>query len=136
MKDASLSAYRSNKHVKYSCKYHIIFCPKYRRKVLVEEVSERLEQILKDLCIELNCILIEYEIMPDHVHLLVDVDPVLGVNSFVSRLKGRSSRVLRSEFPSLKSRLPCLWTSSYFVSTVGGVSLEVVKQYIDNQKNV
>ena len=74
--------------------------------------------------------------MPDHVHMLVEVDPQYGVHRLVKQIKGRSSRLLRSEFPTLKSRLPTLWTNSYFVSTVGGAPLEVVKQYVANQRTV
>jgi putative transposase len=74
--------------------------------------------------------------MPDHVHLLIDVDPQFGVHRVVKAIKGRSSRLLRSEFRWLRSRLPTLWTNSYFVSTVGGAPLAVIKRYIENQKNV
>ena len=77
-----------------------------------------------------------YVIMPDHVHLLVEVDPQYGIHRLVRQIKGRSSRLLRHEYPWLKSRLPSLWTNSYFVSTVGGAPLEVIKQYIENQKRV
>jgi putative transposase len=76
------------------------------------------------------------EVMPDHVHLLIEVDPQYGINKAVRHLKGQTSRVLRNEFPNLRRRLPCLWTNSYFVSTVGGAPLSVIKQYIENQKNV
>ena len=76
------------------------------------------------------------EIMSDHVHLLVECDPQFGINRLIRSIKGRSSRVLRNEFPKLRSRIPCLWTNSYFVSTVGGVPLAVIKQYIENQKHV
>ena len=79
---------------------------------------------------------IEMEIMPDHVHLLMGVDPQFGVHRAVKAIKGKSSKVMRSEFPSLRSRLPSLWTHSYFVSTVGGAPLSAIKQYIENQKNV
>lgn len=74
--------------------------------------------------------------MPDHVHLLVECDPQFGIHRLVKQIKGRSSRFLRAEFPHLKSRIPTLWTNSYFVATVGGASLEVIKQYIENQRNV
>jgi putative transposase len=74
--------------------------------------------------------------MPDHVHLLVECHPQLGINRLIRSIKGRSSRVLRFEFPKLRSRIPCLWTNSYFVSTVGGAPLAVIKQYIENQKHV
>lgn len=74
--------------------------------------------------------------MPDHVHLLMEVEPQYGIHKAVKQIKGYSSKVLRAEFPWLKSRLPSLWTNSYFVSTVGGAPLAVIKQYIENQKNV
>lgn len=76
------------------------------------------------------------EVMPDHVHLLISVAPQFGIHHLVKQMKGRSSRYLRQEFPHLKSRLPTLWTNSYFVATVGGAPLEVIKKYIENQKNV
>lgn len=128
--------YKSNNNVLYSCKYHAVWCPKYRRKVLVPPIDARLKQIIAEVCAEMRSEIIEMEIMPDHVHLLVECDPQFGINRLVRAIKGRSSRLLRREFPALKSRLPCLWTGSYFVSTVGGTPLSVIKQYIENQKNV
>ena len=126
--------YRSNRNVVYSCKYHVVWCPKYRRSVLVNGVDEPLKAILREVADETRSELIEFEVMPDHVHVLVEVDPQFGIHSLVKLMKGRSSRLLRQEFPWLKSRLPNLWTNSYFVSTVGGSPLAVVKQYIENQK--
>jgi putative transposase len=128
--------YKYNRHILYSSKYHVVFCPKYRRKVLVNGVDKRLKQIIDQVAKELGCEVIELEIMPDHVHLLCEVDPQFGVHKFVKRIKGLSSRLLRQEFPQLKSRLPTLWTHSYFVSTVGGAPNAILKQYIENQKNV
>src|SRR3972149_6336269 len=118
-------SYKSNRNVVYSCKYHVIWCPKYRRKVLIHLV-----------CQEMNAEILELEIMSDHVHLLVEVDPQLGIHLLIKKTKGRSSRLLRQEFLWLRSKLPTLWTNSYFVSTVGGAPLQVVKQYIEDQKNV
>ncbi len=129
-------AYKSNRNVYYSCKYHVVWCPKYRRKVLVEEVSKRLAQIIREVCQEHHAEVLSLEVMPDHVHLLVECDPQLGIHRLVRFMKGRSSRLLRQEFPVLKRKLPTLWTNSYFVSTVGGAPLLVVKQYIENQKYV
>lgn len=126
--------YKSNNNVVYSCKYHVVWCPKYRRSVLVNGVDKRLKRIMLDTAKEYRAEVIELEVMPDHVHLLIEVDPQYGVHRMVRQLKGRSSRILRSEFPSLSTRLPTLWTNSYFVSTVGGSPLAVVKQYIENQK--
>lgn len=120
----------------YSNKYHVVWCPKYRRKVLIDAVAKRLERILKTLCAEMRVDILALEIMPDHVHLLCEVDPQFGIHRLVKRLKGNTSRTLRQEFPSLKSRLPTLWTHSYFVSTVGGAPLSVIKQYVENQRDV
>lgn len=128
--------YKSNNNVTYSCKYHVVWCPKYRRKVLVDGVDTRLKEIIEDICKE-HCIeIIEMEIMPEHVHLLMEVDPQYGVHKAVKKIKGRTSRILRQEFNWLSSRIPSLWTNSYFVSTVGGAPLSIIKQYIKNQKNV
>ena len=127
---------RSNNNVTFDCKFHVVWCPKYRRKVLVTGVDDRLEAILAEVCRERDAIILDQEVMPDHVHLLVDCDPQFGIHRLVKLLKGRSSRVLRDEFPWLRSRLPTLWTNSYFVSTVGGAPLVIVKKYIENQKNV
>ena len=128
--------YRSNNNVVYSCKYHVVWCPKYRRKVLVDGVDKRLKEIAQAVAEEMHFEIIEMEVMPDHVHMLVEVDPQLGIHKVVKRIKGRSSHDLREEFPWLKRRLPSLWTNSYFASTVGGAPLAIVKQYIENQKNV
>lgn len=128
--------YRSNRNVVYSCKYHVVWCPKYRRKVLISPIDERLKKILQETISEHGSELIEMEVMPDHVHLLVGCDPQFGIHRLVKLLKGKSSRILRQDFPSLRSRLPTLWTNSYFVSTVGGAPLAVIKQYIENQKHV
>ena len=132
----SLKDYKSHNNVVYSSKYQVVWCPKYRRKVLVDAIAKRLEQIVRKLCKEMRVEVIAMEIMPDHVQLLVEVDPQFGIHRLVKRLKGVSSRYLRQEFPTLKSRLPTLWTNSYFVSTVGGAPLSVIKQYVENQKNV
>jgi putative transposase len=99
-------------------------------------VDERLKAILREVITETRSGVIELEVMPDHVHLLVEVDPQFGIHKLVKLAKGRSSHLLRREFPGLRSRLPTLWTNSYFVSTVGGSPLAVVKQYIENQKRV
>lgn len=128
--------FKSNNNVTYSCKYHVVWCPKYRRKVLVDGVDTRLKEILQEVATEKQAEIIEVEVMPDHVHLLVEVDPQFGISKLVKFMKGRSSRLLRQEFPKLKSRLPTLWTNSYFVATAGGAPLAVIRQYIENQKNV
>lgn len=127
--------YKSNYNIVYLCKYHIVFCPKYRRKVLVNGVDIRLKELVNSICEELQVDIIEMEIMPDHVHILLGVDPQFGIHKAVKTIKGTTSRILRQEFPWLRSRIPTLWTNSYFCSTIGGAPLSVIKQYIENQKS-
>ena len=127
---------KSKNGVVYSCKYHVVWCPKYRRKVLVDGVDERLKEIAHAVAEEMRFEIIEMEVMPDHVHMLVEVDPQLGIHKAVKRIKGRSSHDLREEFPWLRRRLPSLWTNSYFVSTVGGAPPAAARRYIEDQKGV
>lgn len=126
---------RSNNNVVYRCTYHVVWCPKYRRKVIEGDVDTRLRQIIREVCAERNAPIVELETMPDHVHLLVSCDPQYGIHRLVKQIKGRSSRHIRQEFPAVRSRIPTLWTNSYFVATVGGATLEIVKQYVANQRN-
>ena len=127
--------YKSDSHMIYSCQYHIIFCPKYRRKVLNNGIETRFKEIVLENQIKFKYTVLEMEIMEDHVHLLLDINPKIGVYDVTNRIKGLTSKILRNEFPQLKSRLPSLWTRSKFISSVGSVTLEVVKKYIENQKN-
>jgi putative transposase len=126
---------KSNSKITYDCQYHVIWCPKYRRKVLQYGVDVRLKEILQEVATEKKATILEIEIMPDQVHLLVSVDPQFGIHKLIKFMKGRSSRYLRLEFPWLKKRLPTLWTNSYFVATVGGATLDIIKKYIEEQKN-
>ena len=130
-----MSEFKSNNNIVYCCKYHVIWVVKYRRPVLAQETEERLKQILLDVARQIDVEIIEMEVGDcNHIHLLVSVDPQFGIHKVVKRFKGVSSRYLRKEFPELKSRLPTLWTNSYFVATCGGAPLEIIKEYIDNQK--
>jgi putative transposase len=126
--------YKSNNNIVYSCKYHVVWCPKYRRKILTNGIDIRLKELLLECAATISVDIIEVEIMPDHVHILMEVNPQFGIHKAVKSFKGYTSKVLRSEFPMLKTRMPSLWTNSYFVTTVGGASLDVIKQYIENQK--
>ena len=123
---------RSNRNVVFRCAFHVVWCSKWRRPVLIGPVEARLKEILSEAIAEGGAWLVELEVMPDHVHLLVECDPQFGVSRLVRKLRGRSSRLLRHEFPSL--RAPSLWSNSYFVTTVGGAPLDVVKRYVGNQK--
>jgi putative transposase len=131
---SSEQKFKNNHNITYSCKYHIVCCPKYRRKVMVNGVNDRLKEIIYQSPIEQQVEIIELEVMPDHVHLLYEIDPQYGVHKFIKLLKGCSFRVLRQEIKTLKTRLSTLWTNSYIIATVGGAPLAVIKQYIENQK--
>jgi putative transposase len=128
------NGYHSSGTTVYRCIYHVIFCPKYRRKVLSPPIQKRLKEIVATVMSENNSYVIESEVMEDRVHLLLDVDPTVGIDIIVSRVKGRTSNVLRKEFPELRRKLPTLWTRSKLIATVGSVSLDVVKKYIEGQK--
>ena len=117
------------------CIYHVIFCPKYRRKVLIDDIPDRMKELILQKQSDYHYTIIEQEIMPDHVHLLIKASAKYSIYNIVSQLKGYLSHTLREEFPSLKTRLPTLWSRNKFIASVGTVSLETVKQYIENQKN-
>lgn len=130
----SKQKYKSNSNIVYLCEFHVVFCPKYRRHVLKDGVDTRLKEIIAELAVELSFDVDEIEVMPDHVHILIDCDPQFGIHRIVKAIKGRSSFLIRKEFPWVKSRIPTLWTNSYFVVTCGGAPLEVIKRYIADQK--
>ena len=115
--------------------YHFVWCPKYRRKVIVSDIETRLQDIIRDTAKENGWEIIALETMPDHVHLFIKTVPTIAPNNVIARIKGRSSRILRNEFPSLRKRLPTLWTRSYFVSTHGHVSSEIIKKYVGEQES-
>src|ERR1700732_1071620 len=148
---------RTNANIALQCAYHVVWCPKYGRKGIgggagerrqggyvgggageggwVGRMEQRLKEVIVEVIAEKGAWLIELETMADHVHLLLEVDPQFGIHKLVKAIKGRSSRVLREEFPWLKSKLPSLWTNSYFVATVGGAPLSVIKRYVETQKD-
>lgn len=128
--------YHSDGRMIYSCQYHVIFCPKYRRPVLEGNISEKLKQLILEKQKEYGYDVLDMEVMSEHVHLVLDINPKKGVVTVVNMIKGYTSHELRKEFPALKSRLPTLWTHSKFISSVGSVTLEVVKKYIEEQKGV
>lgn len=129
-----MSQYAKNSGAVFSLKYHLVWCPKYRRPVLEGAIVERLREVLESVRAEHGWTIHVLEVMPDHVHLFIESDPIYSVAEIVNRLKGASSRILRSEFPALRSRLPTLWSRSYYAGTVGAVSDAVVRRYIESQK--
>lgn len=125
----------SNKAV-YNIGYHFIWCPKYRRRVLTDDVEIRLRELIYQKCDELEIRVVSSDIMPDHIHLFIKASPVDSPHFIVQQLKGYTSRILRGEFHHLKTRLPTLWTRSYYVESVGHISEDTIKQYIEDQKNL
>lgn len=124
--------YRRSPHAVHAVKYHFVFIPKRRRRVLKGAVAARLREIIYEVAFENEWEIITLAIQPDHVHLFVQADPRHAPFQIVRAFKGRSSRILRDEYKHLL-RLPSLWTRSYFVSTTGRVSEETVKRYIEEQ---
>lgn len=129
-------SYKSKNSLVYSCQYHVIWTTKFRRPVLTNQMQNRLKEIILENQKNYDYEILEIETMTDHIHLLIDTEPKKGIFRTIKYIKGLTSRILRDEFKELKSRLPCLWTRSKFISTVGSVSLETVKKYIEDQKNV
>jgi putative transposase len=113
--------------------YHLIWCPKYRRKVLVGDVATRLNELLLAKAQTMDISLEVVAIQPDHVHLFVKADPTASPHWIVQQLKGYTSRMLRKEFKHLVSKIPTLWTRSYFCESVGHISEHTVAKYIEKQ---
>jgi putative transposase len=116
--------------------YHFVWCPKYRRKVLVGKVEQRLKEAITEQAQKIGCKVLALEIMPDHVHLFIVGSPIMTPNYIIGRMKGYTSHQLREEFSELRLKLPTLWTRSYFVSTHGHISDALIKKYIDEQKGM
>ena len=125
--------YRTTNKTVYSCQYHVIWCTKYRRKVLDIQIQGRLKQLIREKETEYGYEIREVETQQEHVHLLIEIPPTDSVDKIVGKIKSYTSKVLREEYPSLKSRLPSLWTRSKFVSSCGSVTLQVIKNYIEGQ---
>lgn len=128
--------YLSNRDVTWGCTYHVVWCTKYLRAVLEPVIASRLREIVREVADERGAQVDGLLVTPHSVQLTVRVDPQFGIHRLVKRIKSRSSNLLRKEFPSLKSRIPTLWTNAYHVSTVGKVSPRIVERYIEGQRTV
>lgn len=124
--------YKHSRNQVYLINYHLIWCPKRRKKVLVGKIAKRLEKIFIQVAKEKDVDILALKIMPDHLHLFVSCYPQYAIHKLVKSFKGRSSNILRKEFPELL-KLPSLWTHSYFVSTAGNVSNKIIQRYIEMQ---
>ena len=129
-----VSRYTKNAGAVYSLKFHLIWCPKYRRPVLVKAVEKRLRELLAEKAEELQATIVALEVMPDHVHMFIETDPRWSISQLTRQFKGFTSHVLRNEFPSLRSRLPTLWSRSYFAGSCGAVTEATLRRYIEEQK--
>jgi putative transposase len=134
--EQSPKKYHSNPSIVYSCQYREIFCPKSRRKAFHPPLDTRLKELMLEKQEIYEYRVLSMEVMPDHVHLLLDVNPQIGIAKIVGQIKGYMAHALREEFPWLKKRLPGVWTRSKFLASVGAVTLEVVQRYSDTQKGV
>jgi putative transposase len=118
----------------YDLGLHVVWCPKYRRPVLGGQVGQRLDELIRQKADERGWEIIALDVMPDHVHLFVKHDPKASASYVANQFKGFTSRVLRHEFPHLRSKLPTLWSSSYFAASAGAVGADAVRRYIDTQR--
>jgi len=125
--------YRRDDHRVHLIVYHLIFCPKRRKAVLGGSIAAECERLIHAKCEEKGWEVIDLTIQPDHVHLFVRASPTVSAAEVVKQVKGLTSHELRAKFPVLL-RLPSLWTRSYFASTAGNVSVEVIRRYIEAQK--
>jgi len=119
----------------FNLSYHIIWCPKYRRSVLSETIANRMLELLYEKAKKLKVKIVEANIVPNHVHLFVRAEPVHAPHFIVGQLKGYTSRILRREFSELRSRLPTLWTRSYYIDSVGKLNEYTIRKYVQEQKN-
>ena len=127
---------KQTRHTRYNINYHFVWCPKYRRPVLTGAISDRLVELIPQKVKELKGEVLELIVRPDHVHLFVSSPPELAPKQIMHRIKGFTSHQLRKEFPALKSRLPSLWTRSYYIGTAGNVSSETIRKYIEAQEGI
>ena len=125
---------KQTRHASYNINYHFVWCPKYRRPVLKNNISDRLVELIPQTVGELNGEMLELIVRPDHVHLFASFPPELAPKQIMHRIKGFTSHQLRQEFPELKSKIPSLWTRSYYVGTAGNVSSETIRKYIEAQE--
>lgn len=132
---ATKDRYSVSKTCVYNLGYHLIWCTKYRRKVLSPKIELRLKELIRKKAEELEVEIVELETMPNHIHIFVKSKPTYSPHFLVQQFKGYSSRILRDEFAELRSRLPSLWTRSYFCESVGCISADTIIRYIENQKN-
>lgn len=125
--------YKSDDGCIYNIGYHLIWCTKYRRDVLKDAAARRIKELFNEKAKELGIEIVNMEVMSDHVHLFVKSKPTYPPHFIVNQMKGYSSRILRKEFPKVRSKIPCLWSRSYYCESVGHISEDTIIRYIENQ---
>lgn len=127
-----------NRNCVYQTAYHVIWCAKYRKQILVGEVAQTMSDILDMICVKNNWPIITKEVQPDHIHLFLTIPPAISVASAVKILKGASALKLFVQFPELKKQLwgGHLWAPSYYVGTAGNVSAETIQRYIERSEHI
>lgn len=129
-----INDYRKTKTTVSLINYHFVFCPRYRRKIFLNaKVEERFNALVQELCNELDIVIIAMQFDKDHVHLFLNTLPILSPADIMAKIKGVTSKRLREEF-SHPAHFPSLWTRSYFISTAGNVSSEIIQHYVESQK--
>jgi len=128
---------RKSSHVQYDIEYHIVWTTKYRYRVIVGKIAERTRKLVIQSCNSMNVNIIKGAIGKEHIHLLVSCPPSLSVSKLVQQLKGKTSRTLQMEFKELRKRYwgRHLWASGYFCRSVGTVTRNIIKEYIENQED-
>lgn len=127
-----------NRNCVYQTAYHVVWCPKYRRKVLIGRIAEYLTALLNEICEQREWPILALEVQPDHVHLFLSIPPSIAVADAVKILKGTTARKLFVELPELKESLwgGNLWSPSYYVGTAGNVSAEIIRRYIERTEHI
>ena len=130
---------RRGRHVIYNLHVHLVFVAKYRRKVFTKEILDDMRGVLESVCTDFEAQLVEFDGEDDHVHLLVNYPPKVSISKLVNSLKGVSSRMIRQKnYPSIKQKSwgGALWSPSYFAGSCGGAPIEIIRQYIEQQKRL
>jgi len=128
--------WKTSKTSVYNVNYHIIWCVKYRKKILTDKLETRLKELILQKAKEIDICIKTMETDKDHIHLFVSASPVKPIHWIVQQLKGFTSNKLRKEFSIARTRIPSLWTRSYYVETIGHISEDTIKKYIEDQQKI
>ena len=128
--------YKRDEHRVHLIVYHIIWCPRRRKKILTGEIATACEQAIREKAINKGWEILELAMQADHIHLFIRVFPSVSASMVVKELKGKTAHTLCQRFPELRNKVPSVWTKSYFASTAGNVSAETIQKYIEAQTSV